>query len=92
MAAQTQFPYDTRLNVLYKPLELIDEKALSDAAPHKWYNQTMDEDISLFTNDTTPARALCKLPKRWTWTPCRKRKRGGSFCHGLFADQTEIKG
>ena len=41
MAAQTQFPYDTRLNVLHKPLELIDEKALSDAAPHKWYNQTL---------------------------------------------------
>ena len=41
MAAQTQFPYDTRLNVLYKPLELIDEKALSDAAPRKWYNQTL---------------------------------------------------
>jgi mannose-6-phosphate isomerase-like protein (cupin superfamily) len=41
MAAQTPFPYDTRLNVLYKPLELIDEKALSSAAPHKWYNQTL---------------------------------------------------
>lgn len=41
MAAQTQYPYDTRLNVLHKPLELIDEKALSDAAPHKWYNQTI---------------------------------------------------
>jgi len=41
MAAQTQYPYDTRLNLLYKPLELIDEKALSDAAPHKWYNQTL---------------------------------------------------
>jgi mannose-6-phosphate isomerase-like protein (cupin superfamily) len=41
VAAQTQFPYDTRLNVLHKPLELIDEKALSEAAPHKWYNQTL---------------------------------------------------
>ena len=41
MAAQTQYPYDTRLNVLHKALELIDEKALSDAAPHKWYNQTL---------------------------------------------------
>ena len=41
MAAQTQFPYDTRLDVLFKPLELIDEKALSDAAPHKWYNQSL---------------------------------------------------
>jgi mannose-6-phosphate isomerase-like protein (cupin superfamily) len=36
-----QYPYDTRLNILHKPLELIDEKAVSDAAPHKWYNQTL---------------------------------------------------
>ena len=36
-----QYPYDTRLNVLHEHLELIDEKALSDAAPHKWYNQTL---------------------------------------------------
>jgi mannose-6-phosphate isomerase-like protein (cupin superfamily) len=41
MSAQTQYPYDTRLNVLHKPLELIDEKALSEAAPHQWYNQTL---------------------------------------------------
>ncbi|MBV9435084.1 MAG: cupin domain-containing protein [Acidobacteria bacterium] len=41
MAAQTPFPYDTRLNVLHKSLELINEKALADAAPHKWYNQTL---------------------------------------------------
>ena len=41
MSTQTQYPYDTRLNVLYQPLELIDEKALADAAPHKWYNQTL---------------------------------------------------
>jgi hypothetical protein len=41
MSSATQYPYDTRLNVLYKPLELIDEKALADAAPHKWYNQTL---------------------------------------------------
>ena len=43
MSTQTQYPYDTRLNVLYKPLELIDEKALAEAAPHKWYNQTLCE-------------------------------------------------
>ncbi len=41
MSALPQFPYDTRLNVLHKHLELIDEKALSDAAAHKWYNQTL---------------------------------------------------
>jgi mannose-6-phosphate isomerase-like protein (cupin superfamily) len=41
MSTATQYPYDTRLNILHKPLELIDEKALSDAAPPKWYNQTL---------------------------------------------------
>jgi len=41
MSTATQYPYDTRLNVLHKHLELIDEQALSDAAPHKWYNQTL---------------------------------------------------
>jgi mannose-6-phosphate isomerase-like protein (cupin superfamily) len=41
MGATKQFPYDTRLNVLHKHLDLIDEKALSDAAPETWYNQTL---------------------------------------------------
>jgi mannose-6-phosphate isomerase-like protein (cupin superfamily) len=37
----TDYRYDTRLNLYYKPLEIIEEKALADAAPHKWYNQTL---------------------------------------------------
>ena len=41
MSTATQYPYDTRLNVLFPHLKPIDEKALSDAAPHKWYNQTL---------------------------------------------------
>jgi len=41
VSTATPFPYDTRLNVLHRSLELIDEKALSDSAPHKWYNQTL---------------------------------------------------
>jgi mannose-6-phosphate isomerase-like protein (cupin superfamily) len=41
MSSPTQYRYDTRLNVLYQPLQLIDEKSLADAAPHKWYNQTL---------------------------------------------------
>src|SRR5437588_12871572 len=41
MNTGSQYPYDTRLNVLHGHLELIDEKALADAAPHKWYNQTL---------------------------------------------------
>ena len=38
-----EFPYVTLLNVLHKPLELIDEKAIADACTHKWYNQTLCE-------------------------------------------------
>ncbi len=35
------YPYETRLNIAFQPLELIDEKALADACQHKWYNQTL---------------------------------------------------
>ena len=41
MSAAPPYPYDTRLNVLFPQLEPIDEKALSAAAPHPWYNQTL---------------------------------------------------
>jgi hypothetical protein len=40
MATQ-EFPYETRLNVYYKPLEVVDEKALADDCEYKWYNQTL---------------------------------------------------
>ena len=39
--ASSAFPYETRLSILHQPLELIDEKALSDACEYKWYNQTL---------------------------------------------------
>jgi hypothetical protein len=35
------FPYETRLNLLHEPLEVIDEKALSNACTYKWFNQTL---------------------------------------------------
>jgi len=34
-------PYEIRLNILHQPLEVIDEKALSDACEFKWFNQTL---------------------------------------------------
>ena len=43
MAETSSFPYETRLNILYKPLEVIDEKALVDAYEFAWYNQTLCE-------------------------------------------------
>jgi mannose-6-phosphate isomerase-like protein (cupin superfamily) len=41
MSDVTAYPYETRLNIEYQPLEIIDEKALSDATTHKWFNQTL---------------------------------------------------
>lgn len=41
MSGVADFPYETRLNILYKPLEIVEEKALSDACEYKWYNQTL---------------------------------------------------
>ncbi len=41
MAATPPFPYETRLNILHEPLEVIDEKALADACEFAWYNQTL---------------------------------------------------
>jgi mannose-6-phosphate isomerase-like protein (cupin superfamily) len=35
------FPYETRLNILYPPLETIDVQALADACRFQWYNQTL---------------------------------------------------
>jgi mannose-6-phosphate isomerase-like protein (cupin superfamily) len=35
------FAYETRLNVLYKPLELFDVHAVPAANDYKWFNQTL---------------------------------------------------
>src|SRR5512147_2140691 len=35
------FPYDTRLNVLHGPLEVVEVQKLVEAATHPWYNQTL---------------------------------------------------
>jgi mannose-6-phosphate isomerase-like protein (cupin superfamily) len=39
--AAVDYPYETRLNILHQPLEVIDEKALADACEYKWFNQTL---------------------------------------------------
>ncbi|MGA2882754.1 MAG: cupin domain-containing protein [Bryobacteraceae bacterium] len=35
------YPYETRLDIYYKPLEVVDTKALADDCEYKWYNQTL---------------------------------------------------
>jgi mannose-6-phosphate isomerase-like protein (cupin superfamily) len=41
MSETKSFPYETRLNIHYQALEVVDEKALADACEFKWYNQTL---------------------------------------------------
>jgi quercetin dioxygenase-like cupin family protein len=41
MTDSAAYAYETRLNILHRPLELIDVKALADACEYKWFNQTL---------------------------------------------------
>jgi mannose-6-phosphate isomerase-like protein (cupin superfamily) len=60
MSDPKDYPYVTLLNVLYPPLEVIDEKALADACPHKWYNQTLCE-----VNDAVVRMAVVQGEYHW---------------------------
>lgn len=35
------YPYETRLDIAFEPLELIDTGAIARACTHKWFNQTL---------------------------------------------------
>lgn len=39
--SETPYPYDTRLDVLHGPLEVIDLDVAARAAAHPWFNQTL---------------------------------------------------
>lgn len=41
MAEGVSDPYETRLNILHAPLEVIDEKAIADGCEYRWFNQTL---------------------------------------------------
>ena len=41
MSEPTPYPYATHLNVLFKPLELVDLQSLVDTCTDRWYNQTL---------------------------------------------------
>lgn len=41
MSDVPSFPYETRLDILYQPLEVIDERVLAEACEYQWYNQTL---------------------------------------------------
>jgi len=41
MSDREKYPYVTRLDVQFAPMEVIDVKALADACTHRWFNQTL---------------------------------------------------
>jgi mannose-6-phosphate isomerase-like protein (cupin superfamily) len=41
MSEAQDYPYETRLNILFQQGEVIDEKAVADACTYKWFNQTL---------------------------------------------------
>lgn len=41
MSTPAAYPYDTRLNILHKPLEIVDVHALAKTVTHPWFNQTL---------------------------------------------------
>jgi mannose-6-phosphate isomerase-like protein (cupin superfamily) len=41
MSDPQAYPYETRLNIYYQPLEIVEEKKLADACTFQWYNQTL---------------------------------------------------
>ncbi len=60
MAENSAFPYETRLNILYPALEVIDEKALADACEYRWYNQTLVK-----VNDSVVRMAVIEGEYHW---------------------------
>ena len=59
MATQS-YPYETRLDILHKPLEVVDAKALVDGCTHKWYNQTLCQ-----VNDSVVRLGVIKGEYHW---------------------------
>jgi mannose-6-phosphate isomerase-like protein (cupin superfamily) len=41
MSDRPAYPYETRLNIYYQPLEIVQEKQLADECKFRWYNQTL---------------------------------------------------
>jgi mannose-6-phosphate isomerase-like protein (cupin superfamily) len=41
MTEAAEYPYETRLNILHGPLEVINVHAVPDADKFKWFNQTL---------------------------------------------------
>ncbi len=57
---ENNYPYDTRLDVKYDHLELVDVPAIVKANQHKWFNQTLTK-----VNDSVVRVAIIEGEYHW---------------------------
>jgi mannose-6-phosphate isomerase-like protein (cupin superfamily) len=57
---ENNYPYDTRLDIKYDQLELIDVPAIVKANTHKWFNQTLTK-----VNDSVVRVAIIEGEYHW---------------------------
>jgi mannose-6-phosphate isomerase-like protein (cupin superfamily) len=60
MKSSDTFRYDTRLDIKYQSLELIEEKAIADACVHPWFNQSL-----CVVNDSVVRLGVVKGEYHW---------------------------
>ena len=60
MSDAASFPYETRLNILHGPLEVVDAQAMADACEFKWFNQTLCQ-----VNDSVVRFAVIEGEYHW---------------------------
>jgi mannose-6-phosphate isomerase-like protein (cupin superfamily) len=60
MSDETAYPYDTHLDVLYEPLEVVDVPALVAKVTHPWWNQTLTR-----VNDSVVRLGVLKGEYHW---------------------------
>lgn len=61
MAAEpSAYPYETRLDILHGPLEIVDVQAVVDRVRHPWFNQTLCQ-----VNDSVVRLGVVKGEYHW---------------------------
>jgi mannose-6-phosphate isomerase-like protein (cupin superfamily) len=59
-AHDATYLYDTRLNIQFKPLEIVDVQPIVDRATHPWFNQTLCK-----VNDSVVRLGVVKGEYHW---------------------------
>jgi mannose-6-phosphate isomerase-like protein (cupin superfamily) len=60
MTESRQYPYETRLDIRFAPLEVVDVQKVVDAVTHPWYNQTLCK-----VNDSVVRLGVVKGEYHW---------------------------